>query len=378
MQMKMGLALSLALAVVVVAFQNFDTVAKPPLHVYVSPNGVAGGDGLSASRPLRSLSHARYLLEDYFIKRALPHRDVIIHVAPGRYSEAEVSWNFHLPRNFITIMGEDPANPPVFDGGGLPGQKTWLKVSRGDLRQSDPFRLVVRQMRIQNFHTAIKIWGAGNGYSHSPGGVVVQNMKFYNIGKAFDEPKGANSHAAIYIQGSHGNQIRWSRFYNITNDVNFAKSYDTGGLHAVYVNHSLRTLLYRNHFEKVYARGVIKFRNFSHYSRIEGNTFLDDTSLLQDDFINEAECAAAGTICMSYKQQECASYGLKWIGNRYKYLRSTYRPTVDLNEHPETLSFCESEDYFTHYGLNRADPFNYPHRYYRRLYEDANVHDPRL
>lgn len=362
-------------------YQNFISTPATPttLHLYISPNGNDNNSGESPSRPKRSLQKIRYALENRFITRNLPHTDVIIHIAGGRYYNQVDNWSFHMPRHRITFRG-DPNNRPIFDGASLNGQNTMLRISRGSLARQDTYNITIENLVIQNYLSAVIIDGgkAGN-YIHSNGGVVLSNMIFRQIGKAYD-PGSKNSHQAVLVYYSHNNQIINCRFQNISNDIHYGPDYQTFGLHAIYVIRSNGTQIRQNTFENIYARGVIKLRHFSNYSKISWNRFHDNTTLLQDDFINASECHAAGETCTTYANNECPSYDTEWRDNRYKFFRSpsSHRPTVQIDMDLSTQPFCQSADFFRYYELDVDDDFNSPHLYYKRVYEQSNVLDARL
>jgi hypothetical protein len=296
--------------------------------------------------------------------------DVIISVAEGVYPNQRTRWSLALDGATVAIEGKGDGRT-IFDGAGIEsveaypkGQHAFLNVVRAP--QTSPAQgsnLIIRGLAIRNYFQAIWIHGASaaDGYSVSNGNVMIEDNVFVDIGAAFskvDEAGGpAESHGAILISGSRGNVIRRNEFTRISNDPDMPTDYSTyGGLHAIYVmSFSSGTLIENNTFRDVFARGVIKLRNFSNYARIIGNRFEVDTSLLSDQY-----CGSKNPVCASLPAPECPSWGTIFAGNTYTHLRSEGRPrpTIDLTWLQENEPYCTSRQFFEDSGLDPTDPLN--------------------
>jgi hypothetical protein len=296
--------------------------------------------------------------------------DVTVSVADGIYPNQRTRWSLKLDGNTITIEGKGDGRT-IFDGAGIEsveaypkGQEEFLNIVRA--AQTSPAQgsnLIVRGLKIRNYLEAILIHGASSadGYPVSNGGVIIEDNSFVDIGAAFskvDEAGGqAESHGAIIISGSRGNVIRRNEFVRISNDAAMPPDYSTyGGLHAIYVlSFSSGTLIEDNTFRDVYARGVIKLRNFSNYAQIIGNRFEDNTSLVADQY-----CDTGKPVCASLPATECPSWGTVFVGNTYTYLRPAgrARPTIDLSWSQENEPYCTSHKFFEDSRLDPTDTLN--------------------
>jgi hypothetical protein len=217
-------------------------------------------------------------------------------------------------------------------------------------------------------------------YQSSAGGNVIDDVRFVNIGGAYNRYGflGTHeSHAAIHLANTSNNIIRNSEFLNITNDASFPPDYSTyGGLHAIYIlNYASGNGIWNNTFRNVYARGVIKMRNFSNGNRILNNEFFDNTILVADTF-----CSREEPICnVTTVANECPSWGTEFSNNTYKYFRAETlaRPTVLLDTHPANDAYCGSQQFWTDTGLDRNHSwFNVAGK--PRIIQIGNTLDPSL
>lgn len=346
------LALSLmgALGLSLILFTN---ASRPTtFHVFLSAQGKDSNSGRSKRRPVLTLERAQAIIRHEMKKG---HRDVIVHVAYGRYRGQVIRWSFSMPHHSITIRGEGRKRP-IFDGASAKGQNTWMNIVRGDAKEHDTQNIHIRRLRVKNYWRGIRISGKGKTYQHSTGKIKISGMAFSGIGTAYDlGPK--ISHSAIFISSSSRNWILHNYFYKITNDKRYPASYSTeayGGMHAIYLIRAAGTIIQKNHFKKVYARGVIKFRDFSNYGRVVQNKFYDNTSL-----VTASRCPRSNPNCERQGDEgsDCPSVGILWKKNQYKYHRTGIRPTLDPEWDPGIQRYCgNSRAFFRDRGLDPRDP----------------------
>ncbi len=398
----------------------------------MSKNGSDGNIGTKPNAPFRTLKRANEHLNsirDYLLKA---NHNVIVNVAAGKYYDYEqyathyydhhgnikinvrpqVLWTFSLPNNTTTIKGAG-RNSTIFSGNGSPGPTTFIVFARHkNLNNTESRNIVIRDLMIRYYHTGLKVWGTPISNWAAYDNITVDNVYFYKIGRSYDDLSGMTLHeqyykntngnlykprllddegtplvapasaldpsrAAIYMQNTDGNSVINSRFVNITNDTSFHNSYaNYGGLHAIYVSRSQYLTVHNNYFKKVYARGVVKLRDFSNYARVSYNRFLDQTSLLSDQY-----CDHANAECKSYGRSwaECPSYGMLYHNNRYKY-ESKYvtRPLVnyDVNPYTPKIEVYEANEPYCQRKMgweNIGIPPNTP-----RIIQYGNRHEPNL
>jgi hypothetical protein len=353
--------------------------ASAQVDFYVAVNGSDSNDGLSRDRPVATLQRAHDILADRLSTQPGP---AIIHVGPGTYRGQTIRWRFSMRDHPITIQG-DPQQRPIFDGKGIgktkSGQTEFLNITRDARPDGGPSSIQVRGLQIQNYLEGIWIRGFRSRdptYKSSEGRNLIEGNRFVDIGRAYaesDERPAKPSHGAILINGSRDNIIRNNTFSNITNDPAFPRDYSTyGGLHAIYiVNFSSGTLIEGNIFTKVFARGVIKFRNYSNFGRVVHNRFDDDTSLLLDSY-----CDRASPACQS--ATECPSWGIEFAQNTYRHFRSPQmtRPTVDIEHHAANDNYCGSEQFWSESRLDRQAQVNNV-KGIRRVVSEGNAQAPK-
>ena len=162
-------------------------------------------------------------------------------------------------------------------------------------------------------------------------------------------------------------------FFEISNNANFDGNYvDYGGLHAIYTNRAQHIYILKNTFKRVYARGVVKFRDFSNFGRVEGNKFLDDTSLFQDKYCDQSrsDCVSAGK-----NFNECPSYGISFKNNVIHHIRRSYRVTIDIDhDFPRNMEYCTSSAIWADRGLDK--PAVNPRFQFPRIFLDNSNKNP--
>jgi hypothetical protein len=332
------------------------------LDLYVSPAGSDTNDGRDAAKALATLQRAHLVARRLLSSSPAP---LTIKVMPGVYKGQYVRWSFSMPTQTIRIVGI--GGRPVFDGGGPKAGRTsqleFMAIAReSNTSENQPSNIIVENLEVRNYLEGIIIRGEApgtGGYLISEGRNRISNVNFINIGKPF-APRSVNttgraSFGAVMIKGSRNNVVENSRFENITNDEDFPSSYATyGGLHAIYImQYSAGTVVRKNVFSKIFARGVVKFRNFSNFGVVEGNIFSDDTSIVMDDF-----CDQKLAVCKALAWVGCPSWGIQFRNNRIGRYRpaTTHRPTVDFRDSKTNQAYCSSERFWTDTGLDKSNP----------------------
>ena len=328
------------------------------ITLYVSPTGKDTYNGLSLTAPLATLSEANTrILAKSFPKGAT----VLVHVLPGIYRGQLIRWALSDDYEVI-IRG---AGWPVFTGADLGAtagnQTTFMDIRRGTLSQRAVGKLTIRGLLIEHYLEAFWIRGNTVAYGWSPSGVVIENNRIQKIGAAHSKIIPMNSRrpsrGAILLYGAREVVIRGNEFVDITNDAGFPKSYATyEGLHAIYAMHfSSGAVIEGNGFTRVFARGIIKFRNFSNFGRVIGNRFQDDTTLLQDSY-----CDVTLPACQALSWIDCPSYGIVFAGNTVRHYRGEgkHRPTIEIQNHSANNGYCQSDKFWDDSQLRRDDPLN--------------------
>ncbi|HLS27866.1 MAG TPA: right-handed parallel beta-helix repeat-containing protein [Opitutales bacterium] len=236
---------------------------QPPVEIFMAVDGSDQNDGLSLDSPIRTMAGVQTLLLTKY-----PQRDARIRIAPGRYHEQKVTWSYVPIDSRIVFEALDPDLPrPIFDGCAENGEcngGTWFLLSFSGGR---PSNLEFRNLRIENYQTALSFNGNRNSQDLFNGGNVVEGCHFYRIGNIFN-PLLDPSTAVIRLVNSKDNLI-------INNDFIDAINTRSGALlHAVYVAHlSDRNFILQNRFIN-HSGDPVRVRDFSNDNVINDNVYI--------------------------------------------------------------------------------------------------------
>ncbi len=272
----------------------------PVFEVFLAPNGSDSNNGRSLASPILTIGRAQQILA-----AASPAADMRVWVLPGRYLGQKTTWTFTRPGRRIIFEAYDPDAPkPVFDGtlanGSKPGG-TWLQLSFSGGRNTN---LEFRNLRFENYGTAISFNGDRNRANGFNGGNVISGCYFYRIGNVFNPVLGYST-AAVRLVNSKENIIENNDFVDIINMTS------GGSLHAIYAAHlSDRNFILQNRFINN-SGDAVRVRDYSN-----DNVVLDNVYIRAGNWgYSEWYCDQDARTDCTKPTPECPSWGNEFRNN---------------------------------------------------------------
>ena len=281
---------------------------------YMSPDGSDANDGTENS-PFLTLQHINQVL-----KNDPPDDDVRIIIAPGRYYNQRVEWDYFDSerRHYVRFEAQDISNRPVFDGctqgGSCNGGGTFFSARPGDGIRTN---LDFWYLRVENYQVAIQLGGRRGPYNYRENephwdyssGNRIYGMWFENIGE--------DDTAVVRLVNGRDNLIQNNHFINAISEVNPRR------LHAVYMaHHSSNNAIRNNRFVNI-SGDAVRVRDESNFNSITGNTFESAGVYGYSDWFCNGK---TNDRCTKNPPEECPSWGNEFrnniLGSQYKSNRS--------------------------------------------------------
>lgn len=265
-------------------------------ELFLAPDGSDSSDGRTLETPILTIGRAQQILA-----QVAPLSDMRIWVLPGRYYGQKVSWTYTSPERRIIFEAFDSEAPkPVFDGRSEEGEflgGTWLRLRFAGGRHTN---LEFRNLRFENYQTAISLDGDRNDIFGFNGGNVISGCYFFRIGNVFN-PALKYSTAVIRLVNSKDNLIENNDFVEAINVKSGAL------LHAIYAAHlSDENHIVQNRFIDN-SGDPVRIRDFSNGNLIEDNVFIragaDGYSEWYCDQDTRTDCTKPTPECPSWDNQ---------------------------------------------------------------------------
>lgn len=287
---------------------SFNAFSVSNLTIYLSPNGVDTQDGLTTTRPIRTLKRAHDLVAAHLKKTP---SNVNIQLAPGVYYNQTVTWTATNPLYQIRIYSASPTQKAIFDG------RSSATATLGSQRSFFILKSTSGKATNLNFeHLTIRFYAEAislNGNRDDEKAGFNSNNKilftwFDKIGSKFHVDQTLPAYAALRFVNSRKNEVKGNIFSNIEN----ASRPEL--LHAVYVAHFSHENIFEGNSFRKQSGDPLRVRDYSNFNVVTKNEFESAGSFVYSEWY----CEASESSDCTKKIPECPSWGSAVRSNIYR------------------------------------------------------------